>query len=103
VAYPDFIVHAQTVGASLPGAVSDSAGATLPHATVTILNVATGASRGSQTDDGGRYTAPPFRPATTKSTSRRLPQPFARGGLRLAVGQDAVLDVRLELGTVAEE
>ncbi len=95
--------HPQTVGASLRGIVSDSTGAALPGATVTIVNVDTGATRELQTDAAGRYTAPILPPGDYELRVN-LPgfQPFARRGLRLAVGQDAAVDVKLELGALAE-
>jgi outer membrane receptor protein involved in Fe transport len=95
---------AQTVGASLRGTVTDSTGAALPAATVTVLNLGTGASRELQTDSAGRYAAQILPPGDYEvHVTLTGFQPFARRGLRLAVGQDATIDVRLELGTVAEE
>ena len=94
----------QTVGASLRGMVTDTTGAALPGATVTILNLGTGASRELQTDSAGRYTVPVLPPGDYEvHVTLTGFQPFARRGLRLAVGQDAAIDVKLELGTVAEE
>ena len=95
---------AQTVGASLRGTVTDSTGAALPGATVTILNVGTSASRELQTDSAGRYTAPLLPPGDYElHVTLTGFQPQVRRGLRLTVGQDAALDFRLELGTVSEE
>jgi outer membrane receptor protein involved in Fe transport len=96
--------HAQTVGASLRGTVIDGTGAALPGATVTIVNTGTGASKELQTDSEGRYIAPLLPPGEYE-LHVALPgfQSFARRGLRLAVGQDAAIDVALELGQVAEE
>jgi len=94
----------QTVGASLRGTVTDSTGAALPNATVTIVNTGTGASRDLQTDAAGRYTAPLLLPGDYDvHVSVTGFQPYERRGLRLAVGQDAALDVKLELGTVSEQ
>jgi outer membrane receptor protein involved in Fe transport len=96
--------HAQTVGASLRGTITDSSGGALPGATVTILNTGTGASRELQTDSAGRYTAPILPPGDYDiHVTLTGFQPQARRGLRLAVGQDAALDFKLELGTVSEE
>ena len=97
------VASAQTVGASLRGTVTDSSGGALPGATVTILNVGTGASRELQTDSAGRYTAPLLPPGDYEvHVALTGFQPYARRGLRLAVGQDAALDVKLELGQLAE-
>ena len=96
--------YSQTVGASLRGTVTDSTGAALPGATVSIVNVATGASRDLVTDGAGRYTAPILPPGDYElHVTLTGFQPQARRGLRLAVGQDAAIDIRLDVGTVAEE
>ena len=51
-------VAAQTVTGTIQGTVSDSSGAVLPGATVTIRNVETGAQRTVVTNEAGFYTAP---------------------------------------------
>ena len=95
--------YGQAVGASLRGTVTDATGAALPGATVTILNVGTSASRDLQTDSAGRYTAPLLPPGDYEvHVTLTGFQPYARRGLRLAVGHDAALDVKLELGQLAE-
>ncbi|HSL24420.1 MAG TPA: carboxypeptidase regulatory-like domain-containing protein, partial [Vicinamibacterales bacterium] len=104
VSFLPLAAHSQTVGASLRGIVSDSTGAALPGATIAIVNVNTGARRELQTDADGRYTAPILPPGDYElHVSMTGFQPFARRGLRLAVGQEAAVDVKLELGQVAEE
>src|SRR5437870_3880725 len=98
------LVHAQTVGASLQGVVTDSSGAAVPSVTVLVVSVATGATRELQTDAAGRYRVPLLQPGEYElHVSIAGFQPVARRGIRLAVGQDAVVDVRLEVGQVAEE
>ncbi len=96
--------YSQTVGASLRGTVTDSSGAALPGATITILNVGTGASRELHADSEGRYTAPLLPPGIYEvHVTLTGFQPHARRGLRLAVGQDVALDVRLEVGAISEQ
>ena len=56
------LVHAQTVGASLQGVVTDSSGAAVPGVTVLVVSVATGATRELQTDAAGRYRVPLLQP-----------------------------------------
>jgi hypothetical protein len=63
----------QTGGSgSINGSVTDSSGAVVPGATVTILNPVSGYSRKTTTDSGGNYTFPnvPFNPyhLTVKAT-----------------------------------
>src|SRR5579862_5644236 len=47
--------HAQTARAQVQGIVTDSTGASVPRATVTLLNVNTGVSTVRQTSDSGLY------------------------------------------------
>jgi len=97
-------VHAQTVGASLQGSVSDSTGATVADADVLIVNVATGAMRDVKTDATGRYRVPVLQPGEYEvHVSRAGFQPVVRRGVQLAVGQNAVIDVQLEVGRVTDE
>ena len=50
------IALAQSDNASISGTVTDSAGAVLPHATITVRNEATAEVRNSTSNDGGFYT-----------------------------------------------
>ena len=52
------MVAAQTVTGTIQGTVSDSSGAVLPGATVTVRNVETGAQRTVVTNETGFYTTP---------------------------------------------
>ena len=97
-------VHAQTVGASLQGIVSDSSGATVADVDVLIVSVATGAVRDVKTDATGRYRVPVLQPGEYEvHISRAGFQPVVRRGVQLAIGQNAVIDVRLEVGRVTDE
>src|SRR5262249_3821366 len=48
-------LHAQTVGASLQGIVTDATGAGLPNADVVVIATATGGVRELKTDATGHY------------------------------------------------
>src|SRR5690349_18092839 len=48
---------AQTITGRIDGRVTDSSGAVLPGATITIVNVGTGLTTTQVTDDNGTYTA----------------------------------------------
>ncbi|PYQ78247.1 MAG: hypothetical protein DMG03_28935 [Acidobacteria bacterium] len=98
------IGHAQTVGASLQGVVVDPTGAALANADVVVINVATGAVWELKTDATGRYRVPVLQPGEYEiHVTQTGFQTVARRGIQLAVGQDAVIDVRMEIGTIAEE
>jgi predicted porin len=94
-----FPAWAQT-GASLSGVVTDQSGAALHDVAVTIRNVDTGATRTIETDRGGHYQASGLRPGTFEI--RAASPGFAdeaRMGINLAVGQDATVDIKMQLKT----
>src|SRR5215467_10333082 len=85
----------QTVGAGLQGTVSDITGAVLPGAMVAIKNSATGASVELPTDERGRYLAALLQPGEYEiQVSMRGFRTISRRGVRLAIGQNAVVDIR---------
>ena len=92
-----FPAWAQT-GASLSGAVTDQAGAPLRDVAVTIRDVDTGATRTIATDGGGHYQASALRPGHFEI--RAAKPGFAdemRMGISLAVGQEATVDIKMQL------
>jgi hypothetical protein len=95
---------AQTVGASLQGTVSDPSGAVIPGVQVEIRHLETGATRTLVTDAGGRWREPVLLPGGYElRISSTGFQTVIRKGIHLDVGQDAVVDLRLELGTTGTE
>jgi outer membrane receptor protein involved in Fe transport len=94
--------YGQTAGATIQGIISDATGAVLPGADVEIRNSGTGAAVEFVSDERGRYLAPVLQPGEYEVRAS-LPgfQSVARRGIRLAVGQNAVVDIRLEVGQVA--
>ena len=98
------IALAQTVGASLQGTVSDPSGALIPGAQVEIRNVETGAIRTIVTDQSGLWREPVLPPGDyeMRVTASGF-QTTVRKGIHLAVGQEAVIDLRMELGTTGAE
>ncbi len=95
---------AQTVGASLQGTVSDPSGAVIANALVQVTNVGTGATRTLSTDEAGRWREPVLQPGDYEVRASATGfQTTVRQGIRLGVGQDAVLDLRLEVGQSTTE
>src|SRR5437016_2504188 len=93
---------AQTVGASIQGTVTDSAGALIDSARVTVRNVGMGSTKDIATDNAGRYHLPLLQPGEYEM--RVFAQGFQTAslrGIKLAVGQDLVLDVTLSPGQVS--
>ena len=98
------VAYAQTVGASLQGTVTDPSGAVVPGAQVEIRSVDTGATRSLATDDGGRWREPVLLPGDyeLRITAAGF-QTTIRKGIHLSIGQDAVVDLHLEIGTTGSE
>src|SRR6202171_6578255 len=95
---------AQSVGASLQGTVYDPSGAVVPQAEIAIRNVDTGAIRTLVTDQGGRWREPVLLPGDYElRVSAAGFQTVLRKGIHLAVGQDAVMDLHLDLGQTGTE
>lgn len=89
---------AQTVGASLQGTVYDPSGAFVPGASIEIRNVEKGGVRTVTADDHGRYREPLLQPGIYEMRVTVAGfQPAVLKGIQLTVGQDAVLDVKLEI------
>jgi predicted porin len=94
-----FPAWAQT-GASLSGVVTNQPGAALPDVAVTIKNIDTGATRTIATDGGGRYQASGLTPG--RFDIRAVKKGFAdetHTGISLAVGQDATVDMKMQMST----
>ena len=68
-----------------------------------VRNVATGDTRELTTDEGGRYRAPLLPPGEYQIRASITGfQTVERRGIALTVGQDAVINLSLGIGTVAE-
>ncbi|MDA2913520.1 TonB-dependent receptor, partial [Acidobacteriia bacterium AH_259_A11_L15] len=89
---------------SITGTVYDPSGAVVPGATVRIINVATGAEREVSTSSDGRYAAAvlPVGEYRIEVTKSGFATAIVRE-VRLAVGQELIQDVTLQLGAAAEQ
>jgi outer membrane receptor protein involved in Fe transport len=96
--------RAQTVGGSIQGTITDSSGQPIPAAQVVVRNLGTGDTRELRTEPNGRYHAPLLPPGEYEiKASHTGFQTVDRRGIRLTVGQDAVVNISLEVGRMAEE
>jgi hypothetical protein len=95
--------HAQ-VSASIKGIATDASGAAVPGAMVTAKNIETGAIRSSATDDSGSYLvlALPVGEYEVRVAKAGF-QDAIRSGIRLVVGQEASVDLQLQVGTITSE
>jgi hypothetical protein len=94
---------AQTLYGSITGTVTDAQGAAVPGATVTATNVGTQHTVSVPTDSDGNYTVHNLLPGTydlnaTLTGFRELKQT----GLRVTANTRIRVDIKLEVGTLAE-
>lgn len=86
------------------GIVKDQTGASLPAAVVTIRNVETGAVRKLVTDQGGRYTAVSLAVGHYEVRAEKTGfAPQTKTGIYLVVGQEAGVDLTLEVGELSQQ
>ncbi len=88
---------------TIQGVVTDSSGALVPGATVSVTNLATGVSAVVSSNDAGLYTVPLLQPGeySVECESDGF-APQARPQMRLEVDQTARVDFALNVGTVTE-
>ncbi len=97
-------LSAQALGSSgIEGTVMDSSGAVILGASVTIRNVATGASRTVTADSSGHYRMLLLQPGDYEVTAQQSGfTTVRRTGIRLEVGATATVDLELRVAAVAE-
>jgi hypothetical protein len=95
---------AQTVNGTFRGTVTDSSGAVVPGATVTVTNTATGVSRTAIADAGGSYVLTELPPGVYdfKVISTGFATLESRG-VTLLVNQTGTVDFALKPGSVRQE
>jgi Carboxypeptidase regulatory-like domain len=94
-------LSAQTYQGRILGLVTDPTGAVLPGAQVTIIDVATGATRTLTTTTSGEFVAPNLEPGPyTVMVEAAGFQKFQRIGLQLEVARDIRVDAALHPGPV---
>jgi len=98
------LAQAQISSADLKGAILDPSKAAIVGATVTATNVNTGVSRSTTSDQSGEYRIPLLQPGEYEVKVEM--QGFAaqrHKGITLTVGQTALLNFELKVGTVTTE
>ena len=95
---------AQNITGTITGNIEDQTGAAIPNAPVTALNVGTGVAYHTTSNEAGAYLLP-LLPLGEYRLSVELPgfKAFARTGLTLSADQRLRVDVRLEVGDMAEK
>src|SRR5207244_11537411 len=104
------LVFGQGFWAAISGVVRDTSGAVVPGVNITVKHVESGLTRTTVTNETGGYSVPalpvgPYELATDLAGFK----PQLRRGINLAIGQEAVINLTLEVGggtdqvTVTEE
>src|SRR5467141_3445061 len=96
-------VMGQAVNATLLGTVTDSSGAAVSNAKVTITETNTGISRTSQTNESGNYISPDLPPGTYTVTAELSGfKRASRAGIDVIVNTSQRVDLVLQPGDVSE-
>jgi hypothetical protein len=97
-------VNAQTFRGTILGTVTDTSGAVVPGAKVTVRNVNTGLERSSPTSADGSYALPELPPGTYKVTiSQSGFQTSVTNGVTVEVATERRVDAALKPGQVTEQ
>src|SRR5881628_559245 len=95
---------AQTSTATILGVVKDASGALVPGVSITVKHIESGLTRTVVSSERGAYTAP-LLPVGAYEVTTTMPcfKQVVRGGINLVVGQEAVVDLTLEVGAPVEQ
>lgn len=104
VLLPAISAFAQTTNGRIVGSITDSSGATMPAARITVRNLGTGITESAVTGDSGTYVFPNLLIGSYELTAeaqgfRRM----VRRPLELQVGQTIRVDLVLQPGEVTEQ
>ena len=91
------------VTAAISGKIEDPSGAGIKGVSVTLKNVETGATRAVLTDDTGSFRALSLSIGSYEVKAAKAGfKTQVRSGINLVVGQEAVVNLRLEVGDLAQ-
>src|SRR6266699_3912524 len=95
---------AQTSTATILGTVKDASGALIPGVSITVKHTESGLTRTVVTGENGGYNVP-LLPVGAYEITTTMPgfKSDVRSGINLVVGQEAVVELTLEVGAPAEQ
>src|SRR5216117_2694911 len=98
------LVFGQNFSATISGFVRDSTGAVIPGTAVTAKHTETGLTRTVQTSEEGSYTMPSLPVGSYEVTAELTGfKQQVRRGVTLAVAQEAVVNLTLDVGDLKEQ
>jgi hypothetical protein len=96
-------LSAQQAAAAINGTVTDATGATVPGATVTLSNNATGVSRTTESNNAGIYNFVDVPPAAySMKVSKEGFSTLTQGEIVMQVNQTATYDFKLRVGATQQ-
>src|SRR5437016_11517996 len=104
IALPTCLSFAQTSTATILGVVRDASGALIPGVSITVKHIESGLTRTVVSSERGGYNVP-LLPVGAYEITTTMPgfKQEVRSGINLVVGQEAVVDLTLEVGANAEQ
>src|SRR5438128_9986161 len=98
------LVFAQTSTATIFGTVRDTSGALVPGVSITVKHTESGQTRTVVSGERGGYNVPVL-PVGAYEITTTMPgfKQVVRSGINLVIGQEAVVDLTLEVGAAAEQ
>src|SRR5216117_3963303 len=101
---PTCLVFAQTSTATILGVVKDTSGALVPGVSITVKHTETGLTRTATSSESGDYNVL-LLPVGAYEITTTMPgfKQQVRSGIDLVVGQQAVINLTLEVGAAAEQ
>ncbi|PYS19137.1 MAG: TonB-dependent receptor, partial [Acidobacteria bacterium] len=104
IALPTCLLFAQTSTATILGVVKDASGALVPGVSITIKHTESGLTRTVVSGERGGYNVP-LLPVGAYEITTTMPgfKQQVRSGINLVVGQEAVVDLTLEVGAIGEQ
>src|ERR1700688_1961136 len=95
-------VHAQAVGATLSGTVTDASGGVIPGAEISIKNLGTDITRTLTSDSQGFYSAPNLLPGNYKVTTTIPGFAPEQANITLSVGAEQLLNMTMKVGETTD-
>src|SRR5438876_2189900 len=95
---------AQTSTATILGTVKDTSGALIPGVSIAVKHIESGLTRSVVSGERGGYNVP-LLPVGAYEITTTMPgfKQQVRSGINLVVGQEAVVDLTLEVGAIGEQ
>jgi hypothetical protein len=98
------LVLSQGSSAAIVGVVRDATGGVVPGTTVTAKHIESGLTRTVDTEENGSYRMPSLPVGPYEVTAEKLGfKQQVRRGINLVVAQEAVVDLTLEVGNIADQ